>query len=303
MHPATFDQYRLMKAIDPRHEKLARLEGAQHFFVGEAIQNLAHAIAVGEVGREDFRFPDLARLPGASVCLVIENKTGVDTTYLLSAMPDDYTFVHQLFDGHAVAVGGFQHGARLAMCLIGGNAIEQFFASQLSDNDRSEKVTQIAFILALINLPRKVKNQFVQNPRQLRREIDRKTGATGVGYFRVGWNIGKAVSAQGGQITTAGHENAFHWVRSYWAKASEGEPKAEYINLPTKEGWGWYRWVADCFRGNPEVGIRLHHYDPRVQGQEKAPGRFVLFSASSAERLALMDAAKRAALQQAGYAV
>lgn len=311
MHPFMLAQFGKIQRKNPAHPALATMTKGQHFLVGCAMNQLAVAVTnqIAHSNGPDlpgnFTAPVTARLPAAVTCITFEEKPGQYVNILCKRPEDrpDWILVSVVTEGCVISLGGFVPGSDRIQRFLEGTPEELYRAGAFDDVSVGKMVFKTAILLSLINTPRKIIAHEKKEPSwKLRKEIEDVTGEPAVGYFSVGWEIGKAIRAQGGSITTNGHPKALHWARSYWAVANEGEPKAEWLNLETKGGWGWYRWVADSWRGHPDYGVLLHHYEPRVKGQEKRPGQFVSFVASSAERLAMMSEAKRSALIQAGFA-
>jgi hypothetical protein len=120
-------------------------------------------------------------------------------------------------------------------------------------------------------------------------------------FSTVRWKIGKRTQAIGNCLTEEGHPKALHWCRAHWRRAEEGQPKAEWVNIPRKGGWGWYCWAADCWKGHPDFGIKLQRHEPYIEGEPRS--RFVDGPKILDEtRFSAMAAVQRAALFEAGYA-
>jgi hypothetical protein len=130
--------------------------------------------------------------------------------------------------------------------------------------------------------------------------MERTTNAAVGSYVVVGWEIGKTVAVRQ-SISTSGHRNALHWRRAHWSIAKEGEPKAEFVNDPTQNMFGWYRWVRECWAGNPDFGVKLHRYEPRVSGEKVRTGSSFPTVLPTGEKRAFINAVTRASIAAAGY--
>lgn len=164
---------------------------------------------------------------------------------------------------------------------------------------------RLAFILSLINTPRKVQigpATGMDWTRQHRRAVERVTGSAAMAFSVVSWELGRKCAAIGNEITTEGHPKALHWCRAHWREARKGQPKAEWINVPAKGGWGWYCWVADCWKGHPDYGVKLQRHQPRMPGDK--PGQALVTAQATPDktRWEAMSAAHRAAMVEAGFA-
>ena len=159
-------------------------------------------------------------------------------------------------------------------------------------------------IISLINEPRIVEATPASGldwSRQHRKAVERVTGKAAMAFSVVSWKIGKHAKAIGSRLSEEGHPKALHWCRAHWRRAEEGQPKAEWVNIPRKGGWGWYCWAADCWKGHPDFGIKLQRHEPHFEGEPRSryiAGDRVLDST----RFAAMGAAQRAALVKAGFA-
>lgn len=165
-------------------------------------------------------------------------------------------------------------------------------------------LSRLSFILALINEPRIVEASPASGldwSRQHRKAVERVAGKAAMAFSVVSWKIGKHAKAIGNRLSEEGHPKALHWCRAHWRRAEEGQPKAEWVNIPRKGGWGWYCWAADCWKGHPDFGIKLQRHEPHFEGEPRSRyigGDRVLDST----RFAAMGAAQRAALVEAGFA-
>jgi hypothetical protein len=311
MHPSAFEQYMGLKRRGAHPQIQRMMEGAQHFLVSSAMHEFAidlfrHESSNPQAREKGLCMPITSRLPADVTCLTVETPQREDVVFLASSrralgMDGDGVCLSMVGSGFWFPMATFLPGSDYLLPLIGGDG-GGTPAGGLSNDDLAQVVTTAAFILSLVNTPRKVVRTESRASRPQARLMERELGRAPAAYFRIGWELGKPVDAEVKNEGIGGWRQALHWVRPHFANAKEGEPKAEWLNLPTKGGWGWYRWVADCWKGHPDFGTRLHHYDPGLPGDRRPPGAQFGFTASSPERMAMMDAAKRAALQQAGFA-
>ncbi|MFC3569189.1 hypothetical protein, partial [Paracoccus simplex] len=210
---------------------------------------------------------------------------------------DEGVSVFQFINGTPCFIGGFTPGGTKCWVPIEATQDCSVLSAQLT--------ARLSFIVSLINEPRAVDRTPASGmdwTRQHRRAVERVTGKAAQAYTVVGWEIGRPVAAKVGQITTDGHKKALHWCRAHWAKAAEGEPKAEWVNIPRKGGWGWYRWVKDCWKGHPDYGIKLQRHEPHMPGDPKSLHVGVGSEVVDQMRLAAMSAMQRHSLVEAGFA-
>ena len=153
---------------------------------------------------------------------------------------------------------------------------------------------RVAFILSLINQPRKVMLSREAGPRQHRRRVEAVTGKAAQAWTNVGWPVGSPVFRRDGVLTTEGSRKALHWCRRYLAPAIKGEPKAEWID------GRWQRWVRDCWRGHPAFGIKLQDHMPRLPGH-KAGDKGDMLAILPQTKLDALSGAQRAALVASGH--
>lgn len=293
MHPETLRQYELVKRSSGPQEVLDQLGGAHHFHASSEICAVAQAILRAEVASAPVEnpicFPAMGRPPAERMVLTMAEPPHMPVLCLRQRGQE--VVVTSVYAGRWYVVGSFFPGT--------SNFREG------SDGKQNYKLHfQIAMILSLINEPRIVEAlpaSGLDYSRQHRKAIERVTGKAAMAFSVVSWKIGKCAQAIGNRPSEDGHPKALHWCRAHWRRAEEGQPKAEWVNIPRKGGWGWYCWAADCWKGHPNFGIKLQRHEPHLDGEPRSrfvEGEQVL----DATRFAAMGAAQRSALVEAGFA-
>lgn len=301
MHPITLSAFIALREHSPHHPLLSKLKRGHHFEISKGIAAFALETAKHEYvgwdlhGRQGHPpMPSTARLPGDVLSLVFSD----GAIFVLSKI--NHTEIATEFltpNGTVIQIGAFDPNKQTSWSLP---------ASPIRSNKERQEdfaaLYHIAFVVALINLPRKVVHTPETVSRQHRRRVIREVGCPSVGYSRVAWEVGSSVRAHGRSEDSEGGV-ALHWSRAHFRHAVAGEPKAEWLNLPGKGGWGWYTWVSDSWKGHPSFGVKLQAHAPRFTGELPHSGAVLpAFTASSSERLAMLETQKAEAIRQAGLA-
>lgn len=311
MHPVTLDIYEDIKRRNPSHPVLKSLDSCvQHFYIPRSLFEVAiaacrqAAMESAETG-DAMTVPDTARLPGDVVCIVTDGSDGLDVNLLERVVgPNNAPHFFQI-----TALVRGKDPTPLAKVSPGHKSMHS--DHQLSKSEHkfkgmngSEVLFAVCFTtcmqVSLINTPRIVARHTETVSRQFRKKVLAITGQPSVGYVRVAWQVGGKTRPKQG-VADKHHGVALHWCRAHFAVAEEGQPKAEWLNVPIR-GWGWWRWVADSWKGHPDFGIKFHSYVPHLEDRCPQIAKFPTFTASSADRLAYLDAAKVQALRAAGFA-
>jgi hypothetical protein len=291
MHPKTFDEYLQFKARGDTYvcESIVR---AKHFSAPPAMVAVAESLSrtnALDTAAGQFVFPADARLPADEVCLTANfNECGLGATFFLARDDDgsEGVVVAALLNGRVLRLGSFYAG-QLKMRL------------NREIDDAARIISEVAFILSLMNTPRLVVHEHKTLPRQQRRSMERTIGQPALGYTEVRWTIGKSIKARQSDGSPM-RGMPLHWNRAHWRKANEGEPKAEWRSSGP-HGAGWYCWASDYYAGHPDFGVKLQMHAPQMLGEERRPGAVAPHAALSPARLAVMNEQKRAALIAAGY--
>lgn len=300
MHRDTLALYEALrqKRADFSLPQFSPIGGPHHFHIRYSVIQVASALAANEVELNgiDFTFPVLGRLP-VDAAIVTFDMPAELRAHVFSAWQDQSGAVcfARLSDKIGVCEGaGFWPGdGKLKVLRDGG----------LMDHELKCWALVMSMVLSLINTPRKVDIMPASGldwSRQHRREVERLTGAAPFAFQTVSWELGKRVAQRGDAITTEGHRKALHWCRAHWREAREGQPNAKWVNLPWRGGWGWYTWVADCWKGHPDYGVKLQRHEPHMP--DDRPERSQAAAVLNDTRWTAMTSAYRASLSEAGFA-
>lgn len=238
---------------------------------------------------ENFIWPESAKMPCDSMVLVVNHHDRAGHVHWLQR--DQGRVLVWSFEpsGKALCLGGFVPGT------------DRLFRNRHAIRDTWTELNNdcwllfVAMILSLIVEHRRVDVADVDPNRQTRKRQEGLTGQPAAAWFRVSWTLGKAVRAKGGNRKSDVTKVALHWCRAHWRIC---KPTARGATWHADRG-GWYTWVKDCWRGHPDNGIRLHHYEPRFMDDLRPQGRA---NAPHRSSLAALDAAKAEALLLAGFA-
>lgn len=292
MHPATEAVWAFVNA-KPSHRFMAQwfLAPAQ-YEIDRTITVLAKKIATHELTNQyaqgDFvSWPVAAQLPGAAMVLVL-NLEQKQLVFVLHRRDDAVEVWAFSPFGTPALLGAFVPGSTRMFRHSGPfRPVDR----QSSDNF----MFLIAIIVSLINEQRRVEAQPVKPERQTRKRQEHLTGQPAAAWFRVSWTIGKTVRAKGGKGNSNATTVALHWCRAHWRICEKSAPGATW-HAPRR---AWYTWVKDCWKGHPDNGVRLHHYEPRLLDASRQSRRKV---APHRKSLAVLNAAKAEALRLAGFA-
>lgn len=296
MHPALFDEYVRIKMKDARSPHLATIERAPKFIISRHVHTFAAQVANHEAlfkqEGDQAVFPGSSRLPAPLICLTVHGPKRT-SSLLLFEKEDLSVDAFLISNGLVHGVGRWTPGSPKA--LIAHDAMD----AGLSDISVAQWLWRTAFIISLINHPRKVARHEVLPSRQLRRQMERQHGITVAAYTEVCWEIGKAARAKAGGGDPK-YRMPLHWCRAHYRDV--GREYRDAVYMPERGGSGWYRWIRDSWKGHPDYGVKLQSHIPRVAGERRASPGISATTNLSAERLAAMDSAKAAALVQAGFA-
>lgn|GEM_PF-6547677 len=295
MHPETLRQYELLRAKRGPTDIEAILSGPHHFHVSSSLVRVAEETMKAEARAQgpggQLVFPASGRLPAASMVLTAQpEKKNLDGVSVLRQRESEVV-VYAVGDGEVYTVGSYFPGTpNLREASTGKN--------------HWRELLRISLIISLINEPRIVDASPASGldwSRPHRKAVQRVTGKAAMAFSVVSWKIGRRQRAISTHLTEEGHPKALHWCRAHWRRAVEGQPKAEWVNIPHKGGWGWYCWAADCWKGHPDYGVKLQRHEPYLEGEPRSR-----FSGSDqvldATRFAAMGSAHRAAMVEAGFA-
>lgn len=311
MHPETLRLYEAarQRGLRPTDWPMRSMAGPHHFHVTQTVYRGALTIARHEAAASDkqwLAFPTTARLPSKSMVLTIAGPPR-PTCVLLHETGDGRVGISIASEIAVVPLVAFTPGQEGCQDfpVEEMSLAQKCFREQFSEHELGKIAWETAFILSLINTPRKVDITPASGldwTRQHRKAVERVTGSAAMAFSVVSWELGRRCKAVGNEISTEGHPKALHWCRAHWREAEKGQPKAEWVNLPFKGGWGWYCWVPDCWKGHPDYGVKLQRHQPRMPGEKperlQASGQAVL----DRTRWEAMSAAHRAAMVEAGYA-
>lgn len=273
MHPTTLALFeRIRKHKLPRtHGSLKILAGPHHFHVSRSISEASVAITYHESswsGGEDslFVYPVSSRLPAQALVLTVDGEGHA----LILRDIDGGVSVEAVFSGGVYPLVWFKPGTSESRMPIRGLIREapdcEVAASRLA--------AETSILISLINTPRKAIIRPAEGAdwtKRHRSAVVRATGRAATAFQTVTWELGRRLGADGAPIDGKGHPKALHWCRAHWRAAAEGEPKAEWVDVPFRGGWGWYCWVADSWRGHPDYGIKLQRHEPRMPGDPSRP--------------------------------
>lgn len=306
MHPVAFERYLEIKAKNPSHWVLPTIEQSQHFFIGNGLHRLAWEIARHEASGSSKEFatvPATALLPAKSMILTVEDGPEVITLVLVrSPMSIDRVDVTMLpGDGIACALGAFWPGRADLQRTVIGDVYEQAGSKALDQEKVSLGLVGLGFILSLINHPAKISWLPQKLERQQRRRVERTTGQAADGWVTVGWEIGKAIARQGGNIGVTGHRKALHWRRGHfaWSPFQYKTPSSVWLESADYPA-GWYLWKSDTWCGHPDYGVRLNAHQPKLSGEKTMVA--VSSNVIRAFEPTLLEQTKSLARQQAGFA-
>lgn len=311
MHPETLRIYEAAKrrGLKATDWPMRIMAGPHHFHVTLPVHTAAKAIARHEgLQSDDFVFPTSARLPSEKMVLTVDGPGGACICLLLLRDEDGGILCHTATDRAIISEFGFFPGTsdvRRALPEQYDDSVVAAYLAATTDADIAVRAWRLAFILSLINTPRKVQigpATGMDWTRQHRRAVERVTGSAAMAFSVVSWELGRKCAAIGNEITTEGHPKALHWCRAHWREARKGQPKAEWINLPAKGGWGWYCWVPDCWKGHPDYGVKLQRHQPRMPGEKARHPQAAAQAVLDKTRWEAMSVAHRASVVEAGFA-
>lgn len=301
MHPATLNRYQeaLARGEPASGFGMQVLSGCHHFHIGRSVLSVARAMAVHEINASTkagraIVFPVISRLPASKLVLTCQGDEGRVTVCILEESDDGSVWAIACAPEGFQTIGGY----------LPGSDFHEIAGRVRGVAGVVEALLITAMAMSLINEPRIVECSPAAGldwTRQHRKRVQAVTGQAAMAFSTVRWKIGRRTQAIGNCLTEEGHPKALHWCRAHWRRAQEGQPKAEWVNIPRKGGWGWYCWAADCWKGHPNFGIKLQRHEPYFEGEPRSRyvgGESVL----DATRFSAMAAAQRAALFEAGYA-
>lgn len=294
MHPQTEKCWQYYNGKSGGHMIAKGLLTPAQYEVNQKIAEVAARLAKHELTNphaqgENFIWPETAQMPCDSLVLVINYGKGAGVVHWLQRDQGRVLVWWFAPSGEAFCLGGFVPGTDL---MFRNRAATPDTRTQA---EKDNWLVFVAMILSLVVEHRRVDVSSVTPNRQIRKRQEALTGNPAAAWFRVSWTLGKAVRAKGGNGKSHVTKIALHWCRAHWRIC---KPSARGATWHADRG-GWYTWVKDCWRGHPDNGVRLHHYeprfvdDPRPQGRAVAPHRY---------SLAALDAAKAEALRLAGFA-
>jgi hypothetical protein len=294
MHPKTLFAYERMSENGVSSAIRDVLVGPRHFHVGAVVFRVATDAMSGEIGAAGpggkLVFPCGARLPGPDMVLTFEHPKGHSGPIFLSKK-DEAIEVYSYQDSADMDyIGAFVPGTDL-------------LRTDSEGRNNWGLMFLVAMMLSLINEPRIVDTSPATGldwSRQHRKAVERVTGKVALAFSTVRWKVGSKTRAKAAAAYGDWYGVALHWCRAHWRHAKEGQPKAEWVNIPRKGGWGWYCWAPDCWKGHPDFGVKLQRHEPHL-GEPRSRfvgGEKVLDST----RFAAMGAAHRAAMVEAGFA-
>lgn len=289
MHSSTLKQYRLAKSRGMLSTDVAALLTSPHqFHVSAGVVEAARTIGRHEfAGDDEPRFPENSRLPAGQMVLSLQMDDGPVVVALRQRAADVVAIVFA--EGVPQCIGSYFPGRREARSAPDGRGHEGSLA-------------HIAFCVSLLNEPRRVTANPVTGVRwskEQRAKIRKITGRAALAYSVVSWEVGSGVRAKGGRKEDASLRVALHWCRGHWRRAESHHPKSVWVQPFVSEVAGWYTWVAGCWKGHPDFGIKLQKHEARMQGERRSspPADF-----SGNEKLQVMGAQQRRATAEAGFA-
>jgi hypothetical protein len=289
MHPIAFAQYEALRRVDPTNWALNAMVAGKHFHIGKDVDDFAKSMAdaKSDIGGEDIAYPETARLPATS-WVVMTRDAAPDLLWLLRE-EGGFVALYLLEGGRAVDAGAYCPGSNLS-------APPEEWTDRRSKSIGVCQLWHQAFVLAAINMPKRIDALEVPAPRQMRRDADRRYNINVSAYTRVSWDISAAAAERIRRDEPSNYGVALHWRRGHWRCVDAAAPGAKWVE--GAGGWAWRVWVKDCFPGHPAFGNKIQIHAPHI-GEPSRGGEMP--TALSLDRLVVMDAQKAAALRQAGF--
>ncbi|MFC4734110.1 hypothetical protein [Salipiger abyssi] len=122
------------------------------------------------------------------------------------------------------------------------------------------RVLIIDLLFSVMAEPRLVKAE--ATPRQQRRSAERMLGATMTGaWHKVSWTVGENIAPK---VATSDdfHRMPLHFCRAHWLFV--GRATENSVLRHGARGHDYYSWRSHSWKGHPDFGIRLSHYEPKL---------------------------------------
>ncbi len=298
MHPDVLREYEAAKSRTPSEwvaaNQIGRYSAAQaiikgkHFFINDdvaafAINAAKHSALLSP--DEAWAAPEESFVPSDSGVILAIPGGEYGATILHCKQDGDAVMVFFVGDGMLHPFGCYRPGGV-------GTAAAHVAREVSSEEDIGLGCAKVAVLLALVNSPRKVLSfEDVKMPRQQRRALERKHVIAPAAYTRVSWEVGEAVKAKIAIEDRANYGVPLHWRRAHLRQVDKATEGAMWIN------GAWRVKVRESWPGHPAFGVKLQVHEPRLPGSKAAKGAAPTMV--SADRLAVMDAQKAAAIREA----
>jgi len=244
MFPITLQSW----AASPDDDFHSQLPGAMHLYVSTDDFLKIQSLAVPES-------PFALELPAPIV--VFEDD---DVSHVFEEDNDGNVFVYALLGGESYLMGKLLKGSN------------RFQLSTTTRDMPEDALSDFLYFMALKDLffslmadPRLIDKS--RPSRQSIRAAGRKMSARGSSvpsqWHRLKWTIGEKALQKTSAVRDENWRLPLHLVRGHWRQAKENDPASiQRVNRS-----GWWTWIKSHFKGHPDFGVRLHHYEPTVSSR------------------------------------